>query len=172
MKRFLWKLKGTSSSSSSSSSSRFSEKASHGGELSRHGTSMEEDITMIFDDTDLDLVGAKEIGAYNSIKDRAYLHTKAYDPALLSKIGIYEDFVKGRKLIGWEDFAEVPELGSRFLTIQFLSTLIISKEDVTFRFFRKEYHYTWKEFSLLLGFHRRCAIDLDHAVSSFNRIAF
>ena len=133
---------------------------------------MEEDPPMIFDDTDLDLVGTREINAYNSIKDRVYLHTKAYDPALLSKTGIQEDFLRIWQVIGWEEFAEVSEPGSRFLTIQFLCTLKASKNDVTFRFFRKEYRYTWKEFSVLLGFHERCAVDLENATSSFNRPGF
>ena len=87
---------------------------------------------MIFDDTDLDLVGTREINGYNSIKDRVYLHTKAYDVALLSKIGIQEDFLRVWQAIGWEEFAEISEPGSRFLTIQFLCTLVVSKDDLTF----------------------------------------
>ena len=44
------------------------------------------------DDPHLDLEGARETQAYNLIKNRGFVHTPAYDPDLLQKIGMYTEF--------------------------------------------------------------------------------
>ena len=73
--------------------------------------------------------------------------------------------------MGWTYFADVFELGSRDLTIQFLCTLLETKEGVTFRFFHQEYSFTWKDFSTLLGF-QRCSVDVSCALSGFHKESF
>ena len=40
------------------------------------------------DDPHLDLEGDREMQAYNLIKNREFIHTPAYDPDLLQKIGM------------------------------------------------------------------------------------
>ena len=71
----------------------------------------------------LDLRDARERQAYAIIKNRSFVHTRAFDPELLIKIGMYEDFADVWHAIGWINFAPVEEYGSRLLTIQFLCTL-------------------------------------------------
>ena len=74
--------------------------------------------------------------------------------------------------MGWTYFADVFELGSRDLTIQFLCTLLETKEGVTFQFFHQEYSFTWKDFSTLLGFHQRCSVDISRALSGYHKESF
>ena len=71
----------------------------------------------------LDLCDAHERQAYAIIKNRSFVHTRAFDPELLIKTGMYEDFANVWHTIGWSNFAPVEEYGSRLLTIQFLCTL-------------------------------------------------
>uniref|UniRef100_K3Z089 Uncharacterized protein n=1 Tax=Setaria italica TaxID=4555 RepID=K3Z089_SETIT len=71
----------------------------------------------------LDLQGDREKQAYAILKDRAFGHTKAYEPELLEKIGMDIDFASVWSAIGWDEFSSVEELGSRPLTIQFLCAL-------------------------------------------------
>ena len=71
----------------------------------------------------LDLHDARECQAYAIIKDRSFVHTQAFDPELLIKTGMYEDFATVWHAIGWGNFVPVEEYGSRLLTIQFLCTL-------------------------------------------------
>ena len=40
----------------------------------------------------LDLRDTRERQAYAIIKDRSFVHTQAFDPELLFKTGMYEDF--------------------------------------------------------------------------------
>ena len=40
----------------------------------------------------LDLRDARERQAYAIIKDQSFIHTRAFDPELLIKTGMYEDF--------------------------------------------------------------------------------
>ena len=71
----------------------------------------------------LNLRNTRERQAYAIIKDRSFVHTRAFDPELLIKTGMYEDFANVWHAIGWGNFVPVEEYGSRLLTIQFLCTL-------------------------------------------------
>ena len=46
------------------------------------------------------------------------------------------EFASVRKAVGWSSFAEISELGSRELTIQFLCTLVETNDGISFQFFR------------------------------------
>ena len=70
----------------------------------------------------LNLRDARERQAYAIIKDRSFVHTRAFDSELLIKTGMYEDFANVWHAIGWSNFVPVEEYGSRLLTIQFLCT--------------------------------------------------
>jgi hypothetical protein len=63
-------------------------------------------------DSDLDLVGDREMQAYHMLKDRTFAHTQAYDLKLLRKIGMDVDFRRVWNVVGWEKFAVVDESGS------------------------------------------------------------
>jgi len=71
----------------------------------------------------LDLRDTRERQAYAIIKNRSFVHTRAFDPELLIKTGMYEDIANVWHAIGWSNFAPVEEYGSQLLTIQFLCTL-------------------------------------------------
>ena len=71
----------------------------------------------------LDLRDTHERQAYAIIKNRSFVHTRAINPELLTKIGMYEYFANVWHAIGWSNSAPVEEYGSRLLTIQFLCTL-------------------------------------------------
>ena len=71
----------------------------------------------------LDLRDARERQAYATIKDRSFVHTRAFDLELQIKIGMHEHFANVWHAIGWSNFPPIEEYGSRLLTIQFLCTL-------------------------------------------------
>ena len=95
-----------------------------------------------------------------------------YDPDLLKKIGMDTEFFAVWKVVGWENVSPVWKDGSCLLTIQFLCSLKIVENGVTFRLFEIEYFLTWKDLSSHLGFHKKCSVDLDHSLKSFNRHKF
>ena len=76
------------------------------------------------------------------------------------------------KAIGWENVAPIDELGSRLLTIHFLCSLQEVESGITFHLFEKEYYLIRRNLSSHLGFSAKCSIDLDHALSGFNRHEF
>jgi hypothetical protein len=120
------------------------------------------------DDPHLDLVGAQEMKAYNLVKDREFIHTPAFDPDLLRKIGIDIEFTTIWKVVGWENFAPIDEQGSRLLAIQFLCSLQEVEGGISFCLFEKKYFLTWKNLSSHLGFSTKWSIDLNHALKGFN----
>ena len=61
--------------------------------------------------------------AYVILKNRSFVHTRAFDPDLLIKTGTYENFSNIWHEIGWNNFVPIEEYGSQLLTIQFLCTL-------------------------------------------------
>ena len=69
------------------------------------------------DDPHLELEGEREMQVYNLIKNCEFIHTPAYHPDLLEKIGMATEFTTIWKAIGWENVAPVDEQGSRLLTI-------------------------------------------------------
>ena len=52
------------------------------------------------DDPHLDLEGARETQVYNLIKNHEFVHTPAYDPDLLQKIGMDTEFTTIWKAVG------------------------------------------------------------------------
>jgi hypothetical protein len=74
--------------------------------------------------------------------------------------------------VRWENAWELNEQGCRLLTIEFLCTLQPGDTKVSFRLFNKEFSPSWKNFSRFLGFLEQCAIDIDTALSDFDRTRF
>ena len=72
------------------------------------------------DDSHIDLRGEREHQAYNILKGRTFDHTWEFDEDLLEKTGMDTEFASVWKAVGWSSFAEIFEMGSRDLTIQFL----------------------------------------------------
>ena len=84
------------------------------------------------DDSHLDIRGERELQAYNRLKARTFGHTWEFEEDLLEKIGMNAEFASVWKAVGWSSFAEISELGSRDLTIQFLCTLVETDIGVSF----------------------------------------
>ena len=76
------------------------------------------------------------------------------------------------KADGWQKFAVVYEPGSYLLTLQFLCTLKEVEDEISFRFFCKNYELTWKELSTLLGFHNVCKVDFRKVAPDFEKHIF
>ena len=106
------------------------------------------------------------------IKDRSFVHTRAFDPELLIKTGMYEDFANVWHAIGWDNFIPVEEYGSRLLTIQFLCTLREVDDGVSFRLFGVEHYFNWRNFSHLLVFSARLPVSLAKACHGFDQHEF
>ena len=71
------------------------------------------------------------------------------------------EFASVWRAVGWSSFADVTEMGSRDLTIQFLFTLVETDTGVSFRFFGKEFVMSWRDLSTVLGFHHKCSADVE-----------
>ena len=123
-------------------------------------------------DSHLDIRGEQELQAYNILKGRTFGHTWEFDEDLLEKTGMNAEFMSVWKAVRWPSFAEISELGSRDLTIQFLCTLVETNDGISFRFFGEEFSLSWKELSTVLGFHHRCNLDLEQATKGYHRESF
>jgi hypothetical protein len=119
-------------------------------------------------DSHLDIRGKQELQAYNILKGRTFGHIWEFDEDLLEKTGMNAEFMSVWKAVGWSSFAEISELGSRELTIQFLCTLVETNNGMLFRFFRELFSLSWKELSNILGFHHRCNLDLEQATKGYH----
>ena len=93
------------------------------------------------DDSHLDIRGEREFQAHNILKARTFGHTWEFDEDLLEKTGMNAEFASVWKVVGWSSFAEISELGSRDLTIQFLCTLADTNTGISFRFFGEEFSF-------------------------------
>ena len=80
-------------------------------------------------------------------------HTKVFEPLLFIKTGMDSNFHSIFNAIGWNTFWDVShDLGSKTLTLEFLSTLQASNDGVYFSMFNHDYNFTWESFSVALGF--------------------
>ena len=65
--------------------------------------------------------------------------------------------------IRWENFADIVEPGSQLLTMEFLISLAIeeigAETKVYFCLFNEQFVMKLKDFSITLGFHKRCILD-------------
>jgi hypothetical protein len=64
------------------------------------------------------------------------------------------------------------ELGCRLLTIEFLCTLQLGENEVSFILFNKPFSQSWKNFSTFLGFPKLCNVDIDNALNDFGGTRF
>jgi len=123
-------------------------------------------------DVHMQLHGGEERGRYAKLKDRDFVLTPMLDGAFLEQIGIMQEFTLIFSILGWTSFYDTSEKGSRLLTLEFLCTLKTTDDGITFRLFRRPYEMTWKQLSMALGFERFSSVDMDSALSDFNRDAF
>ena len=83
-----------------------------------------------------------------------------------------QDMNQAFTIAGWEDFADIVEPGSQLLTIEFLISFTIeetrTKTKVYFRFFNEQFEMTLQQFSVALGFNKRCILDPTHLLSAMS----
>jgi hypothetical protein len=76
--------------------------------------------------------------------------------------------------IGWGNFWHAWEQGSKFLTLEFLSTLSTDSSGVKFRLFNEEHDLTWGQLSVALGFDSDCLLEWSKhkGMKAFSRESF
>ena len=101
--------------------------------------------------------------ALDLLRRQTFSHAKRFETYFLMKIGLKQDMNQAFTAAGWEEFANVVEPGSHLLTIEFLISLVVeetsSETKIYFWFFNEQFQMTLKQFSIALGFHKRCILD-------------
>jgi hypothetical protein len=98
-------------------------------------------VTILLQDKQLKLQDDREKEIYKKLKDRDFILTPAFDPALLQAIGMDFEFDLVFKNIGWEDAWEINEQGCKLLTIEFLCTLQTIDSEVSFSFLGNNFQF-------------------------------
>jgi hypothetical protein len=96
---------------------------------------------------------------FQQLKDREFAHTKVYDNTLLNETGMIGEFGAAFDAIGWGNFWHEWEEGSKFLILEFLSTLCADSSGVKFWLFNEEHDLTWEKLSVALGFDSNCLLE-------------
>ena len=101
--------------------------------------------------------------ALELLKKQNIGHAKRFDTCFVMKTGLKQDMNQAFTAIGWEDFADVMEPGSQLLTMEFLISLAIEETStetkIYFWLFNELFVMKLKEFSIALGFHKRCILE-------------
>ena len=93
---------------------------------------------ILLEEKHLKLRNKREKDAFKELKTRRFIHTSAYDPALLQATGLDVEFDFIFRTVGWESVWNINEQGSKLLTTEFLCTLQLTDTEVKFRLFGKE----------------------------------
>jgi hypothetical protein len=75
-------------------------------------------------------------------------------------------------LLGGKVFGMLMIKGSKLSPIEFLCSLQVSRDEVYIHMFNQEYHLTWSELSIALGFDANCSLNLEHDTRRFNKLEF
>jgi len=118
------------------------------------------------------LLTHEELGNLYTLRTCGFNHTTVFDEQLLDQSGMSTDFPTVFYVIGWGGLWQVPEFSIKLLSQEFLATLKLNDEGVTFRMFNKDYSLTWSELSTCLGFDQDCELDIDHALQNFDLAKF
>jgi len=101
--------------------------------------------------------------ALELLKRQNYAHAKVFESSFFIRTGLKQDMNRAFTATCWDDFADITEAGSHLLTMVFLISLKIeevgTKTNIYFRFFNEQFVLSLKDFSMALGFHKRCILD-------------
>jgi hypothetical protein len=106
---------------------------------------------------DLDIRG-DEVGKLRSLDNRQYTTPRAIDDEFLDACGITADFYDALRYAGLDEFAEVVEESSAYLTAEFLCTLeVIDNKDIrrvryNFCLLGRSFSFSFREMTLALKF--------------------
>ena len=78
-------------------------------------------------------LGNKEKEVFQQPKNKDFIHTPTLDPILLQETGMDTEFDLIFQTVGWTNFWDITELGSRLLTLEFLCTLQYYEGESLFR---------------------------------------
>ena len=109
---------------------------------------------------------------YLSLQNKSFEHTGIMDPRLLSNAGMTTEFETIFTSIGWSSFWQIEEFGIEMLTAEFLSSLQIFNDGISFHMFNQNHSLSWSYLNAALGFKNACLISLNHAMPSFNKRKF
>jgi len=78
-------------------------------------------------------------------------------------MGLLQDMNQAFTAVGCKNFADIVEPGLQLLTMEFLMSLTVEETStetkVYFRFFNEQFKMTLQQFSVTLGFNKRCNLD-------------
>jgi len=101
--------------------------------------------------------------ALELLKRQTYAHAKRFETRFLITMGLLQDMNQAFTAVGRENFANIVELGLQLLTMEFFISLAIqgtgAETKVYFCLFNEQFVMKLKEFSIALGFHKRCILD-------------
>jgi hypothetical protein len=97
----------------------------------------EERTRFLTSKTQIILQADQERRLFQQLKDWEFAHTKVYNNTLLNETSMIGEFGAAFDAIGWENFWHAWEEGSKFLTLEFLSTLNTDSSGVKFRYSMK-----------------------------------
>ena len=109
--------------------------------------------------------------ALELLKRQTFGHAKRFETRFLIMTELMQDMNQAFTVVGWENFANIVEPGSQLLTMEFLMSLTVEETStvtkVYFWFFNKQFEMTLKQFSVVLGFHKRCILDPNPLVENY-----
>ena len=106
------------------------------------------------------------------LRDRKFIHTKLISLDFLRSVRLYDEFTKVFEKMGWDKFWNLSNVkGSKILTLEFLSTLRITKEKIYFTVLNSEFDLPWDAFSTCLGFDIP-NIKIEHATKHMHKKEF
>jgi len=118
---------------------------------------------------DLGLKTHREKEVFQQLKNKDFIHTPTLDPIVLQETGMDIKFDLIFQMVGWTNFWDITEQGSRLLTLEFLCTLQYYEG---FQMFKQDIMLSWRELSDHLGFSSRCILDTDSDLPNFERHQF
>jgi hypothetical protein len=128
-------------------------------------------MNILMEEKNMKLRGGEK-SKYTALKDRTFSLTSVYDSRLMRESGMDTEFLLIFAEMGWENFRTIEEPGCKLLTTEFLCTLQLFNNGITFRMFTKEFSLTWKELSQYLGFQDDCVLNVDSVMPEFERTQF
>jgi hypothetical protein len=134
-----------------------------------------DDIPVATDSDDISIHTTEEMSKYKSLRHREFAHTHVYNVNLHERVGLDEELPTILRTIGWGKLYDEPHLDSRLLTLEFLITFEIAKENkksfVKFCMFRKSFGCDFSRFNELLDFSKSCLPE-SIAMRNFNKVEF
>jgi hypothetical protein len=124
---------------------------------------------------DISIQTHEELIRFESLHRREYAHTHIYDVSLLERVRNDIEHPTIFHVARWEKLYKAPCLGSRLLTLKFLTTFESfargRKSYVRFHLFEREFKLNYSRFSELLNFSSSCLWEA-RAMKNFSRVEF